>query len=329
MKTKQIFLFFFFVLCGTFILKGQGNYLGQTPPENAPIIFAPGIISTQYHEHSFPSFSPDGKTILWNIEFMGNYTYDFPSKVSVIKMKNKIWQESEYFSAINLPTSASAYYSPDGNKIFFISDTTTLPRDRNLDIWVIEKNNKNWSKPTKLPDHINSQKHETQVSVTRDGTLYFAGYMEGVRNNRGIYRSKFINGKYEFAEALPETINSKELDWTPFISPDESYLLFCSYREGGNGSGDIYISFRDKNDNWSEAINLGSTINDKYNNRFPYVSPDGKYLFFLSDKVSEELLSKKELNYKDAVHYFSKSGNGFCDIYWVKADFIEKLRPNL
>ena len=40
--------------------KLAGPYLGQKPPGMTPVIFAPGIIATEFHEHSFPSFSPDG-----------------------------------------------------------------------------------------------------------------------------------------------------------------------------------------------------------------------------------------------------------------------------
>ncbi len=328
MKIRKLIILISFIFCGTFILKGQGDYLGQATPENTPELFAPGVISTEYHEHSFPSFSPDGSTVLWNIEFMGNYIYDFPTKVSIVEMKNKVWSESKYFDALSLPNSAGACFSPDGNKIFFIADSSSIPENSNYDIWFIEKISNSWSKPQKVPGLANTKAPETQLSVTNNGTLYYTSHMEGVKNNRGILRSRLVNGKYQEPESLPETINSKDVfEWTPFIAPDESYLLFCSYREGGQGSGDIYISYRDKNDNWTEAINLGPTINDKYNERFPYISPDGKYLFFLSDRVSEELLSKKELSYKEAVHYFSKPGNGFCDIYWVKADIIEELRP--
>jgi len=64
----------------------------------------------------------------------------------------------------------------------------------------------------------------------------------------------------------------------PFIAPDESYLLFSSYRL--NNQQDIFISFRLSDGTWTEAYNLGETINLDRGERFPAVSPDGKYLFF-------------------------------------------------
>ena len=34
-------------------------YLGQAPPGNSPVVFAPGLVSTEEHEFSC-TFSPDG-----------------------------------------------------------------------------------------------------------------------------------------------------------------------------------------------------------------------------------------------------------------------------
>lgn len=34
----------------------RGDYLGQTPPGDIPIVFAPGIVSDNYQQHGIPSF---------------------------------------------------------------------------------------------------------------------------------------------------------------------------------------------------------------------------------------------------------------------------------
>lgn len=43
------------------------SYLGQDPPALSAELFAPGLISTDSMEHSAPSFSPDGKIVLWTV----------------------------------------------------------------------------------------------------------------------------------------------------------------------------------------------------------------------------------------------------------------------
>ena len=49
-----------------------GNYLGQTPPGDTPVVFAPGIVSTPIIEHSAPTFSRDGKEIYWSVIKISN-----------------------------------------------------------------------------------------------------------------------------------------------------------------------------------------------------------------------------------------------------------------
>jgi len=233
---------------------------------------------------------------------------------------------SDYFHSTFFKETSAACFSPYGHKIFFCGDTAKNLSYRNADIWFITKTQDGWSAPKTVSGKINNSNRESQVSIAEDESLYFLSYLYSVRNNYGIYRSRLANGEYQEPEALPEINNSNELDWTPFIAPDESYLLFSSYREGGYGRGDIWISFRENEDNWSTPINLGTTRNEEYNERLPYVSPVGKYLFFLSDKVNPELLSKKELSYKEAEKYYSLPENGQCDIYWVDGKIIEELK---
>ena len=79
-------------------------------------------------------------------------------------------------------------------------------------------------------------------------------------------------------------------------------MIFCSDKPGGMGDADFYISFSTDEGSWSEPVNMGANINSEGAEYIPYVSPDGKYFFFTSDK----------------------SGN--WDIYWVDAGIIEELK---
>lgn len=49
-----------------------GPYLGQKPPGMKAQLFAPGIVSTQYFEHSSPVFTPDLKEIYWSTQIEKN-----------------------------------------------------------------------------------------------------------------------------------------------------------------------------------------------------------------------------------------------------------------
>ena len=144
------------------------------------------------------------------------------------------------------------------------------------------------------------------LSIARNGTLYFLGYAGGLRNNFGIYRSELIEGEYAKPELLQPGINASEgiRNWTPYIAPDESYLLFSSSRGTSEmAQGDLFICFRQPDGNWTDPVSLGESINSNQLERFPSVSPDGKYLFFTRWTPDHDE-----------------------DVYWVSASIIGKLK---
>ncbi len=253
----------------------NGDYLGQPLPGDTPVVFAPGIISTDSTiEHGSPSFSPDGNEVYWqsNLRHEGKDTEIF------LKTMHRI--EGQWTAPVPSSYGGMPAFSPDGNKLYFISDETEEAKG----LYFIEKQGEKWSEPKSLNliARFPELKYLYGPSITSNGTLYFFGHAEGLEsmNNFGIYRAEFINGAYEKPELLPESINTAGgvLNWTPFIAPDESYLLFSSNRL--NNQQDIFISFRHTDGTWTEAYNLGKTINLDQGERFPALSPDGKYLFF-------------------------------------------------
>ncbi len=64
----------------------------------------------------------------------------------------------------------------------------------------------------------------------------------------------------------------------PAVSPDGSYMIFSSNREGGIGGYDLYIS-KYENGYWKEPENLGSAINSFGDESFPFVHDNGSLVF--------------------------------------------------
>ncbi len=334
---KIIFVFCLFVINVAKLLAQQtdfpklsGPYLGQKPPGMMPEIFAPGIISTMYHEHSSPSFSSDGNEVFWVSYPVGNYTYRYTAKILHSKLVDEKWTRPEYPSFTTGIESGEAFITYDNSSVFFCSAKKTgenITSRKNFDIWVSERTSVGWSSAVNIGEPINTENQEMQPTLTVHRTLYYVGHLDGAKNNYGIFRSRYLRGKYCTPEILPKTINAGKVDWTPFISADESYLLWSSSRDGGYGSGDIYVAFRSKDDEWSEVINLGPVINGKYNERYPSVSPDGKYLFFVSDRINKKLEEPTEMSYQELLAVYNTPGNGWSDVYWVSTKIIEELRP--
>ena len=107
-----------------------------------------------------------------------------------------------------------------------------------------------------------------------------------------------------------------------------SLFLFVGMEDGLGGT-DYYIVFRDENDNWSEPVNLGPQINQERGAEWsPYVSPDGKYFFFMSSRSDNSLLVNHEPTLRELMELSLKPSNGNPNIYWVKSDFLFELRNN-
>ena len=67
----------------------------------------------------------------------------------------------------------------------------------------------------------------------------------------------------------------------------------------------LYISFQNDDGSWTQPQNLGDLINTSGTDVWPHLSPDNKYLFFVSERTGD---------------------NGF-NPYWVSTKFIDKLCP--
>jgi len=141
-----------------------------------------------------------------------------------------------------------------------------------------------------------------------------------------IFVSKHSKGKYADPFNLGAAINTSHHECDPCITIDESYLIFCRRGEGYGGH-DLYISFIKRDGSWSRAQNMGEKFNTPYSELCLNLSPDGKYLFFTSNRRLYYSYSEVPLTYEGKLKVLSSPGNGSADIYWVDAKIIEELKP--
>ena len=84
---------------------------------------------------------------------------------------------------------------------------------------------------------------------------------------------------------LGATVNSSDKEWDPDISADGLSLYFKSYRPGGHGSSDIWVTTRkSKDDPWATPVNLGPAVNSSHVEGAPCLSANGLELYFVSDR---------------------------------------------
>src|SRR5690606_37165966 len=97
---------------------------------------------------------------------------------------------------------------------------------------------------------------------TNDGTIYFSSNRncEGKENcyTADLFYSKLVDNKYQSVKEL-SVLNSSHDEESIFISPKEEYMLFCR-NINSETFADLYISYRNSDNNWTEAQLLDSTI---------------------------------------------------------------------
>jgi hypothetical protein len=278
-----------------------GEYLGQKKPGFTPEVFAPGVLLNTHRPHGSITFSPDGKEIYWTAALsFGTY-----QKIWMIREVNGRWDPPKAAPFSDDYTYGGPAFSADGERLFVdVREPTVDDNQRiDLDICFLEKQHHGWSGIINPGPPLNSDKSEIGPSLSSNGNVYFHRFdRDGGFGSVDIYRSEFTNGGYKKPENLGDSINSSSMDVLPYIAPDESYLLFSSFRPGGYGDFDIYISFKKKDGTWTEARNLGERINTPARESISVVSPDQKFLFFMSRR------------------------NGIGEYFWVDAKIIEDLR---
>jgi len=305
-----------------------GDYLGQTPPGDEPELFAPGIVSTGLQTRDF-TISPDGDEIYF-CAAIGNHTH---STILVSRRESGVWTEPEVapFASHAGFMYIEPFMQPDGERLFFVSDQPD-PRSGteggDEDIWYCDRTPAGWNEPRALGAPVNSADAEYFPSVTNDGTIYFTREDRQSRQG-GIFRTRLVDGVYQEPERLPEQVNSTPYIFNAFVAPDESYLIVPVFgREDSHGHADYYICFRSPDDQWSDPINLGETINtDQGNEWSPYVSPDGQYFFFMSARPREDVVAPGGAYTREKLfEMHNRPGHGLSSIYWMRAGFIELLR---
>ncbi|MFH2142831.1 MAG: OmpA family protein [Bacteroidota bacterium] len=124
----------------------------------------------------------------------------------------------------------------------------------------------------------NSNKwHNSVVSNTYDGSTLL------IYKKNKLWTSDINNGIWQKPKKVSKAINFSF--YQPHISStrDGSCLYFTSWsKKKGFGELDIYKCEKKADGKWGQAVNLGSTINTKYCEDSPEISPDGKILYFSS-----------------------------------------------
>jgi Tol biopolymer transport system component len=309
-------------------------YFGLTPPGGTREIFAPGVVSTPAQESGL-TISPDGRDVVFSVSL--------PGILSIVLVS---WEDGRWGEPRVAPFSGhyddwEPVFSPGGERLYFVSARPTgrpdrTENDRNL--WYVERTADGWGEPVEVGLPVNAPEHrEGYASVTRDGMLYFFRYDDEGANLTEIFVSDCSGDPCSEPELLGPAINTEYHDWDPFIAPDGSYLIFSSPdRPDTLGRADLYISFRAPDGAWTEAVNMGPEVNGPGTEICPFVSADGRYLFFEATAAPRTRSSATQrftrpadgtpLTYELIMQMAEELGESPMQSYWIDAEVIEGLR---
>ena len=279
-----------------------------------PVIFGEGVISTGDSE-SHPAFTPDGKTVYF---LKDSPAFNFWT-ICVSHFRDGKWSAPEVAPFSGQYSDADPFITADGSRFFFISNRPLAemgPAKEDTDIWMMLKEGSGWSAPVNLGETVNSKGSEWYPTVAKDGTLYFGSDREGGQGQTDIYRARLVDGKYSKPENLGPPVNTSGHEYEPFISPDQSFLIFMAYRPEGQGRSDLYISYQ-RDGQRTAPVNLGDKINSPAAEYSPKISPDGKYFFWSSGRTTIKPAQDKPLSFIQLTNLIRSPGNGLLDIYRI------------
>lgn len=310
----------------TTLLKNvTGDYLGQPLPDSIPQLFAPGIINTGKFTRDI-TMTPDGNEIWFSI---CGHSFNF-STILVCKRMDDGWtkpQVAPFVKGANYKY-IEPFISPDGKYLYFASNQALTPggQAKDFDIWRCSRINGSWGEAENLGSPVNTSGDEFFPSLTKSGTIYYTSETKGAE---GVIL-KALSTEFGFAhpDTLPRTVNCGRARFNAFISPDESFLIQGVFGLPDTyGATDHYIFFRNEDGQWSGAINMGDKVNSAARAEYAAtLSPDGKYLFFMSDRVQKEIPSSTPMTMELIDELYESGGQGLASVYWMKSDFIQDLR---
>lgn len=147
-----------------------------------------------------------------------------------------------------------------------------------------------WDSVSNNIDRINSNGFDSFSYLSEDGLRALLtvnnSYAKGRKKTKGsdIFEIEFSNkGKWSTPKLIQnQFINSTFFDGSPVMTADGNTMYFVSDRKGKKRSTDIYV-VQKVNDVWGEAQVLSDSVNTIEGETTPYITPDGRYLFFSSN----------------------------------------------
>jgi outer membrane protein OmpA-like peptidoglycan-associated protein len=178
--------------------------------------------------------------------------------------------------------------APDGKTLYFTRNNFegNMGSASHQDVWYSTLNDKGqWTDALNIGPPINNVNDNAITSISADGkTVYL---INEYRPDGTMYFGFSRSFKTKSGWGFPRTLRimnliktAKSLEIT--VSPFENVLIMSVEAFDSEGGKDLYISFLQKDNTWSEPRNLGKVINTADTEGTPFLALDNKTLYFSS-----------------------------------------------
>ncbi|MCB9360931.1 MAG: OmpA family protein [Flavobacteriales bacterium] len=210
------------------------------------------------------------------------YTTEIDKNIKILNLGNSInTLDREYAPVLYKKDNVLLFTSRrkiNGNKI---DKSDLLPYE---DIYVAKETENGWTMITDqneikkyLPDNVNTKKHDASITYSLDEkTLY-------TYKKDAIWESTYDGTSWSSLTKLADNVNASKFNVPSVtLTADGNTAFFVSEKKDGIGGKDIYKSTKSSNGEWSEPTLLSTNINSAKDEDAPYLTEDGKTLFFSS-----------------------------------------------
>jgi outer membrane protein OmpA-like peptidoglycan-associated protein len=221
------------------------------------------------------------------IEDKDQYNMSFVNKqIESCRTAKKLMQNSIHVSQKNLGKKINSQYpnnrpviSPDESKIFYNSELKFYDA-----VFMAERDSTgDWGPPKNLTPQLRSEGDFYSSAINARGNKLILFKSNPYNGDIFISNYNKQKEKWEKPEKLGKNINSKFWETHACICNDGKTIYFTSNRKGGMGGLDIYYSnYNEEKGIWGPAKNLGAKINTPYNEETPFLTENGKRLYFSS-----------------------------------------------
>lgn len=196
--------------------------------------------------------------------------------------------------------------SPDGKTLYYTrwKHPDNLGKDKNQDIWYSElQGDKKWGTAVLFPAPINNNEHNAICAISPDGKTILLNnvYLKDGSMAKGVSMSTKTSKGWDFPKPLIIKNFKNKSDYAEYsFSPNGRVLILTGQFRETQGGKDVYLSFLQADNTWSEPQDAGSVINTAEDESTPFIAADGKTLYYstrgLSGYGSNDIFMSRRLD---------------------------------